>query len=160
VHAVVADSPGVSLLNVFRACTSFPQSVQERLPNEPSWAVWLLGIVLGHLATRQTISGWDLRRAMLVHGCQTPMNYVKSLHEFDNDSILGHVNVPVLITRAQKYEIGDQAELVYHKLVNCEMKTFMLFRGEDDTSGQCGKGAKMLFSERVFAWLDETLSGR
>jgi esterase/lipase len=95
---------------------------------------------------------------MLVHGCHTPLDYMISLQEFDNQPILGQIKIPVLITRAQKDEMSDQAELVYHKLINCEKKTFMIFRDDDGAYKNCETGARMLFSERVFAWLDETLS--
>lgn len=81
----------------------------------------------------------------------------ESLHEFDNDDILGQVKIPVLITSAQKNKLGDRVKLVYHKLVNCDKKRFMVFRDEDGASGHCQTGARMLFSEQVFAWLDETL---
>ena len=54
---------------------------------------------------------------MLVHVCNSPIEYMKSLHEFDNESILGEINIPVLITRAPKDKIGDQAEIIYNRLL-------------------------------------------
>jgi alpha-beta hydrolase superfamily lysophospholipase len=158
VHAVVADPAELNLIDTFRARLSFPQNMLERLPNGPAWAIWLLHIILRRMAASQSVAGWALRRGMLVHGCHTPLDYMISLQEFDNQPILGQIKIPVLITRAQKDEMSDQAELVYHKLINCEKKTFMIFRDDDGAYKNCETGARMLFSERVFAWLDETLS--
>lgn len=158
VHAVVADSAGLNLIDGFRSRTPFPRSVRKRLPDGPAWAVWLLGIIMGRVAAGQGTAGWALRQGMLVHGCSTPIEYVRSLHDFENEPILGEIKIPVLITQSQKDEIDGSAELVHGRLVNCENKTFMVFGNEEGAAERCQSGARMLFSERVFAWLDETLS--
>lgn len=158
VQAVVADPAELNLIDAFRSRLPFPQTVCDQLPDGPAWAAWLLELILGRMATGSGMAGWALRRGMLVHGCTTPMEYVKSLHEFDNEPFLEKIKIPVLITRAQKDEIGDQAENVYRKLVNCDKKGFLVFRDEEGAAEHCQTGARMLFSEKVFAWLDETLS--
>jgi hypothetical protein len=94
---------------------------------------------------------------MLVHDCNSLIEYLKSLHEFENESILGQINIPVLITRASKDAICDQAEIVYNKLVSCNKNMFMVFGNQDGTTEHRQTGARMLFSESVFAWLDGTL---
>lgn len=75
VHAVVANPAELNLMDAIRVRTPFPHSVRERLPKEPFWAGWLLGILPRRMAAAQNASGWVLRRAMLVHGCQTPLDY-------------------------------------------------------------------------------------
>lgn len=158
IHAVVADPAELNLIDAFRSRLPFSQSINGQLPEGPPWASWLLDLFLSHKAGGNNMIGWALRRGMLVHGCSKPMDWVKSLHEFDNGPILGRIKVPVLITRAQKDEIGDQAAEVYEKLAGCEKKTFMVFKDEDGAAEHCQTGARMFYSEKVFAWLDETLS--
>ena len=158
VHAVVADPAELNLIDTIRWRIPFAQGVYHQLPESRPLAIWLLEVVLARLAAGDDMAGWTLRGGMLVHGCNTPMQYLKSIHEFDNAPILGRIKTPVLITRAQKDQTGDQAEIVYQKLVNCEKKSFLVFRDEEGTAEHCQTGARMLFSERVFAWLDENLS--
>jgi pimeloyl-ACP methyl ester carboxylesterase len=158
IHALVADPAELNLIDAFRSRLPFPQSICDQLPEGPPWAAWLLDLFLRQKAGGNNMIGWALRRGMLVHGCSTPIEWVKSLHEFDNESILGGIKMPVLITRAEKDEIGNQAANVYERLVNCEKKTFMVFEDEDGAAEHCQTGARMFYSERVFAWLDETLS--
>lgn len=157
-HALVADPAELNLIDAFRSRLPFPQSLCDQLPEGPAWAAWLMGIVLNRIAAGHSLGGWALRRGMLVHGCDNPMAYVKTLHEFDNESVLGQIRIPTLITRAEKDEIGDQAGTVYRKLINCENKQLIVFKDVDGAAEHCQTGARMLFSEAVFAWLDETLS--
>ena len=65
---------------------------------------------------------------------------------------------PVLITRAEKDGIGNQADNVLKKLTNSEKKSFILFKDKEGAGQHCQVGARRLFSEKVFSWLDETLS--
>ena len=85
VHALVADPAEMNLIDAFRSHLPFPQSICDQLPESPTWAAWLLSIILNRMSTTQGTAGWALRRGMLVHGCDSPMSYIKSLHEFDNE---------------------------------------------------------------------------
>jgi pimeloyl-ACP methyl ester carboxylesterase len=158
VSAIVADPAELSLLDAFRSRLPFPRSICDQLPEGPAWAATLLDFILNRMAAGNSMPGWIFRRGMLVHGCNTPMEYVKSLHEFDNKRILESIKVPTLITRAELDEIGSQASDVYEALVNCEKKKLIVFADEDGAGEHCQTGARMLFSEKVFQWLGEVLS--
>jgi pimeloyl-ACP methyl ester carboxylesterase len=159
VHAVVADPGELNLLDAFRGRLPFPQSICDQLPEGPGWAAMLLGFILGHMAAGNSMPGWALRRGMLVHACDTPMEYVRSLAAFDNQSALGQVKIPALITRAEGDEIAAQAETVYERLVSTDKKCLMRFTDEDGAAEHCETGARAFFNEKVFTWLDNTLYG-
>jgi esterase/lipase len=103
--------------------------------------------------------GWALRRGMLVHGCDTPMKYVPSLATFDNQSTLGQIKIPTLITKAEDDEIAAQAETVYDRLVSSDKRYLLRFTDEDGAAEHCKTGARTFFNEKVLTWLDNTLSG-
>lgn len=159
IHAVVADPGELNLLNAFRGHLPFPQSICDQLPGGPGWATMLLSFILNRLAAGSSMPGWALRRGMLVHGHETPIEYVRSLAEFDNQSILGQIKIPTLITKAEDDEIAAQAETVYDRLVNTDKKCLMRFTDEDGGAEHCETGARTFFSEKVFAWLDDILLG-
>lgn len=58
VHTVVADPAQLNFIDSFRSRMPFLQSVCERLPESPAWAVWLLGVILGNIAGGQSLAGW------------------------------------------------------------------------------------------------------
>jgi hypothetical protein len=151
IHALVADPGELNLLDAFRGRLPFPQSICDQLPEGPGWATMLLSVILNHLAAGSSMPGWALRRGMPVHGHDTPIEYVRSLAEFSNQSILGQIKIPTLIRKAEDDEIAAQAETVYDSLVNTDEKCLMRFTDEDGAAEHCETGARAFFSEKVFA---------
>src|SRR3569833_199214 len=158
IAAVVADPGELGLEQAFRERLPFPRGIADRLPREPAWAVSLLGLLLGRMAGGAGAGGWVLRRGMLVHGTTTPLDFVRTLHEFDNAPVLGKIRVPTLVTHAMEDGLAGQAKVVFEKLTACEKKEYMQFSDETGAGEHCELGARSFYSEKVFAWLDDVLS--
>jgi alpha-beta hydrolase superfamily lysophospholipase len=66
------------------------------------------------------------------------------------------ITCPMLICRAENDPIAHQADEFYAALT-CP-KDFILFTAEEGAGDHCEMEARMLLSQRVFDWLDETLT--
>ena len=157
VSAVIADPGEMSLFDAFCERLPFPQSICDQLPEGPWWAVTILDFILGRMLGGAGMLGWVLRRGLLVHGCATPLEYVRTLPQFDNKPVLGQIKIPTLITKAEGDAIAAQAEAVLEALVSCERKELVRFGEGDGAQEHCETGARMFYHEKVFAWLDNVL---
>lgn len=68
------------------------------------------------------------------------------------------IRCPTLICMAEEDEIAVSAPSLFHALAGCETKRLERFTREEDGAGaHCETGARLVFNQRVFDWLDEVL---
>jgi pimeloyl-ACP methyl ester carboxylesterase len=114
----------------------------------------ILNPVFKFMLKKRQIS-WALRRIFWVHGVSGPQEYFKIIRQFKISDRVLEITCPTLVCQAEEDDIAAYAKVLYDHL-RCP-KTFMLFKAEEGASEHCETGARSLFHQRMFDWLDETL---
>lgn len=159
VDAVIADPPSMSLLTAFRSRMPFPESTANQLPEGPVWAVSVLNFMLNWMQASQSALGWTLRRGMLVHSCDSPMELVRSFAAFDNAPYVGKITIPTFCAKAEDDDLGFQTNDVFENLSDCKSKQMVTFGAMEGAGDHCEMGARQFYAETVFAWLEELFNG-
>ena len=104
---------------------------------------------------RRPTAGWGLRRGLLVHGAEDPLELIDSMREFTLRGRAGDIRCPTWVCNAEQDDIGASApELV--AALSCE-KEFVQFKTAEGAGDHCEQGARMLYHARSFGWLDARL---
>jgi pimeloyl-ACP methyl ester carboxylesterase len=151
--ACIADPGEYSLIDEFKS--RLPPFIARELPDGKPWVLSLLAIILGR-RLRHPTAGWGLRRGLWVHGVKTPLDYLRLTKEYSLAACADRIRCPTLICRADEDEIGVTAKRLYDAL-SCE-KALLTFSGTEGAGAHCEAGARTLFNERVFDWLDAALA--
>jgi pimeloyl-ACP methyl ester carboxylesterase len=150
--ACIADPGELSLFEELKS--RVPSFVARRI----SQGNRLMGGLVNRMMTRRmrhTTAGWGLRRAMWVHGVASPLAYFRLTREYTNEGRAGQIRCPTLICSAENDEIGVTAHRLYEALT-CD-KTFTTFTVKEGAGEHCEVGARSLFNQRAFDWLDGVL---
>jgi hypothetical protein len=114
----------------------------------------VLRILAGYLIKKPT-GGWALRRGLLVHGLDHPIEFVESLREYTLAGRAERISCPTWVCSAEGDEISESApELV--AALTCE-KEYVRFTAAEGAGDHCEAGARILYHARSFAWLDQLL---
>jgi hypothetical protein len=68
---------------------------------------------------------------------------------------VGRIRCPTLVCSAENDDIGVTADRLFERLT-CP-KTRLRFLDSEGAGEHCEAGARSLFNERAFNWLDQTL---
>ena len=150
--ALIADPGNLSLEDEFK--TRLPAFVANRLSSRAPWIVWPLGWVLSR-RLRHLTQGWALRRGLWVHGVAKPMDYIRLLKSYSSKEAARHIACPSLICRAEDDGIGVTARNLYDLIP--APKLFHVFKSKDGAGEHCEAGARELFNQFAFDWLDGVL---
>jgi pimeloyl-ACP methyl ester carboxylesterase len=102
---------------------------------------------------------WRLiQRGLWVHGKETLFDYFAELSTFELSSVAGQIACPTLLTQAEDDMLAVTAETLYDALT-VERKELVRFTAAEGAGGHCEGTARRLYHQRVFDWLDETLTG-
>jgi pimeloyl-ACP methyl ester carboxylesterase len=153
--ACIADPGEFSLLEEFKS--RVPAFIARQLPDGKPFALALLNRILTR-RLRHTTAGWGLRRGMWVHGVNSPLAYVKLTQDYTLEGRVEKIRCPTLICSAENDEIGVTARKLYDAL-SCE-KAFIAFTAKEGAGEHCEVGARSVFNQRAFDWLDAVLAGR
>lgn len=107
---------------------------------------------------RHTTAGWGMRRGLWVHGVATPLEYLNLTREYTLEGRADKIRCPTLICSAENDEIGATARKLYAAL-SCE-KAFLAFAAAEGAGEHCETGARALFNQRAFDWLDTVFARR
>jgi pimeloyl-ACP methyl ester carboxylesterase len=151
--ACIADPGEFSLLEEFK--TRVPAFVAREVPDGNPLVLRLLNLILNR-KLRHPTAGWGLRRGMWVHGVASPLDYVKLTQHYSLKGRAEHIRCPTLVCSAENDEIGVTARTLYDAL-SCE-KAFLAFTAKEGAGEHCEAGARSLFNQRAFDWLDAALS--
>ncbi len=105
---------------------------------------------------RHPTAGWGLRRAMWVHGVDSPLAYLRLTRAYTNEGRAEQIRCPTLICSAENDEIGVTARRLYEALT-CE-KTLITFTSKEGAGEHCEAGSRSLFNQRAFDWLGRVLA--
>jgi len=152
--ACIADPGEYSLLGEFKS--RIPAFVARELPDGKPLALRLLSLILNR-KLRHTTAGWGLRRGMWVHGAGSPLDYVKLTQDYTLVGRAKYIRCPTLVCSAENDDIGVTARQLYDAL-SCE-KAFIAFTAKEGAGAHCEAGARSLFNQRAFDWLDRILEG-
>jgi len=104
---------------------------------------------------RHTTAGWGLRRCLWVHGLDDPMSYFRLTQEYTLAGRVDRIRCPTLVCSAENDEIGASADTLFTGLT-CK-KTRLVFTAKEGAGAHCEAGARSLFNQRAFDWLDSVL---
>ncbi len=153
--ACIADPGQYSLLEEAR--TRLPAPLARQLPNG---SPFMLNIIdrLMRLRLRHPTEGWAIRRGLWVHGVERPIDYLRLAAQYTLEGRIERIRCPTLIASAEGDAIGATAGKLYD-LLTCP-KTFQRFKTSEGAGAHCEAGARGLFNQRVFDWLDAVLGAQ
>jgi dienelactone hydrolase len=97
-----------------------------------------------------------VRRGPWVHGVDTVAEYLEAMATFELSPVADQIRCPTLLTQAE----GDRTGAGADKLLEAirAPKVLVQFTEAEGAGGHCEAHARHLYHQRVFDWLDETLS--
>ena len=144
--------------DLFRATASrLPGVLARQLPHGNP----LLLRVLDRLASAvmsKPVAGWALRRNLMVHGVDRPLEYFRLAPLYSLAGREADIQCPTFVCRTDADELGALAPELFAAL-RCRKK-FVEFKAADGAGGHCEAGARVSFHQEVFSWLDEVLKIR
>ena len=151
--ALIADPGQLSLLEETR--TRLPGPIARALPDGSKFWLGALERIL-QMRIKDPIKGWALRRGLYVHDVETPLDYLKLLANYTSEGRLDRIRCPVLVASAEADEIGATARRLFDGIQS--PKTFQRFLVAEGAGEHCESGARALFNQRAFDWLQATFS--
>jgi hypothetical protein len=151
--ACIADPGEFSLFEELKS--RVPGFVARSLPDGSTFILALMNLTMRR-RMRHLTEGWGMRRAMWVHGLDSPLEYVRTTTNYTLEERAGRIRCPTLICSAENDEIGVTARRLYDALT-CE-KDFIAFTAREGAGNHCEAGARSLFNQRAFDWLDRVFN--
>ena len=151
--ALIADPGQFSLLEEMR--TRLPGALARALPDGDRFR---LGVVerLVNLRRGHLTGGWAIRRGMLTHGVERPIDYLKLTAQYTLEGRVERIRCPTFIASAEADAIGATARKLYDRLVCPKVfERFTVVRGAGE---HCEAGARGAFNRRLFGWLDDRMA--
>ena len=100
---------------------------------------------------------WAIDNGMFTFGVSSPAAWILKTADFTLEGITDGISCPLLVIQSEDDpNFPGQAQKLYDA-VTCP-KTYMLFTEEEGAQYHCQMGAKAIFSQKVFDWLDETFA--
>lgn len=99
-------------------------------------------------------AGWPLRRGMLVHGADSPLDYVLKTKEYSLAGRAANITCPMFVCNAANDPIGATAQELVAALT-CPHE-FVTFTGA--AADHCESGARLQYDARMYQWLEGVLS--
>jgi dienelactone hydrolase len=117
-------------------------------------ATAVLRLILARLV-KQPTAGWALRRGILVHGAADVIGYLEMLRPFTLAGRAEAIRCPTWVCNAAGDDISASAPQLVDALT-CD-KTYVQFTAAEGADDHCEVGARLLYHERSFGWLDARL---
>ena len=100
---------------------------------------------------------WFLGNGMFTFGVDTPSAFLLAFSEYSMAGVAEQISCPTLVIDSDNdTSMKGEARRLYDAL-SCP-KDFMLFTTQEGAGLHCQMGAMLLAHQRIFDWLDETLS--
>ena len=147
--ACIADPGEFSLFEEFKS--RMPGFIARAISNGNPLVLALLDVILRR-RMRHTTAGWGLRRGLWTHGVKNPLDYIRLTKDYSLEGRIDRIRCPTLVCAAENDDIGVTARRLFETLT-CE-KAFITFTASDGAGAHCEAGARELFNQRAFDWLD------
>jgi len=102
--------------------------------------------------TRRFILG----RGMWVHGATTPWEYFKKFEAYSLAGVAKNIQCPTFVDEAEKDRRRGGGKDLYDAL-QC-FKQYVLFAANEGAGEHCEAGAREVFFQKMFDWLDSILA--
>ena len=152
--ACLADPGQYSLLEETR--TRLPGPLARALPDGSPFLLDLIDR-LARMRLNHPTKGWAIRRGLFVHGVERPIDYLKLTAQYTLEGRVERIACPTFIASAEGDAIGATAGMLFERLT-CP-KRFQRFLVSEGAGAHCESGARGLFNQRAFDWLDSVLAG-
>jgi pimeloyl-ACP methyl ester carboxylesterase len=152
IAACIADPGEFTLFEEMKS--RMPPWIARELPNGNPLVLAGLNLMMRR-RMRHVTAGWGLRRGLWVHGVDSPLAYLRLTQDYSLEGLAGRIRCPTLICSAENDDIGVTADKLYAALT-CE-KARLRFLAAEGAGEHCESGARSLFNERAFDWLDDVL---
>ncbi len=100
-------------------------------------------------------AGWALRRGLWVHGISDPLDYVAATRAYSLRGLERLITCPTLVIATEDDTLSSNQKELFDNIV--APKKYLWFTAAEGANHHCEAGARRLYHERVFAWLDETI---
>ena len=147
--ALIADPGEYSLFEEFK--NRMPGFAAKGLTSGNPFVMMILRFVLAR-RIRHLTGGWGLRRGLWTHGVKNALAYIRATAEYTNEGRAQNIRCPTLVCSAENDDIGVTAPALFDALT-CE-KQFIAFKATEGAGEHCEAGARSLFNQRAFDWLD------
>jgi predicted alpha/beta hydrolase len=149
IAACIADPGEASLFDEMKS--RMPGFIARELLGGSQIVLSLLNLMLRR-RIRHVTAGWGLRRGLWVHGVKNPLDYLRLTQDYNLDGRAEQIRCPMLVCSAENDDIGVTADALYDALT-CA-KTRLAFSAAQGAGEHCEAGARSLFNEKAFDWLD------
>ncbi|MET0474754.1 MAG: alpha/beta hydrolase [Mycobacterium sp.] len=113
--------------------------------------------LIGGRTEAPTSQRWVLSNAMWVFGVATGQELIDEAAKYDLTDVADQITCPTLVCEAEDDQFFQgQPEMLYEAL-HCP-KTFLRFTAAEGAGEHCHEGALTLFHQRMFDWLDDTVT--
>ena len=151
--ACVSDCGPYDLFDT--SASRLPPFLARQLPNGNPTSLALLRRILLHVMAHPT-KGWALRRNLMVHGLNDPLEYFRMAPEYSLKGREHLIECPTFVCSAENDDLSVNAPRLYDALV-CQ-KEYVQFKSADGAGEHCESGARINFHQHAFDWLDNVLS--
>ena len=100
-------------------------------------------------------AGWAMRRNLMVHGLSDPLEYFRIAPQYSLKGLEHQIGCPTFVCSAEGDDLSAGAGKLYDALI-CP-KQYVLFRSAEGAGQHCESGARTVFHQRAFDWLDRVL---
>jgi len=151
--ACVSDCGPYDLTSV--VASKLPPRLAKQLPDGNPVVLRLIDRVVRRVMGRPT-AGWAMRRNLLVHDLDGPLAYFRMAGDYSLKGREHLIECPTLVCAAEGDDLSAFAPRLFDAL-QCP-KGFVEFTRAEGAGEHCEGGARVLFHQRVFGWLDEVLA--
>ena len=103
-----------------------------------------------------TTQRFILGRGMWVHGVTTPWEYLKTFQAYSLAEVARNIQCPTFVNEAENDRRRGGGKELYDAL-RCP-KEYVLFRASEGAGEHCETGAREVFFQKMFDWLDPILA--
>ncbi|MEO6116403.1 MAG: alpha/beta fold hydrolase, partial [Pseudolysinimonas sp.] len=155
-HRLAACVSDCGPYDLFDASASrLPGFLAKQLPHGNATLLRLLDRLVKGVLSRPT-AGWALRRNLMVHGLSDPLEYFRMAPDYSMKGREHLIECPTFVCSAEGDDLSVNAPRLYDAL-RCP-KEYVQFAKADGGGEHCESGARTLFHQRAFDWLDRVLA--
>jgi pimeloyl-ACP methyl ester carboxylesterase len=151
---IVACIANDGVLSIYDAWLNQLQSIRKDIKNRNAPVV---NAVIYTIMNFDIGTKWKITHSMLVFGAKSLLELIEKVSEYSMYDISDKIKCPTLLLAGEKdHSFAGQAKKLYG-LLKCPKK-YILFTTEEGAEDHCHIAALSLANQRIFDWLDETLT--
>ena len=151
--ACISDCGPYDLFDV--TARRLPGFLGRQLPDGSPALLRLLDRLVRAVMNKPT-AGWAMRRNLMVHGLSDPLEYFRIAPRYSLKGIEHQIGCPTFVCSAEGDDLSADAKKLYDALT-CP-KQYVRFRSAEGAGQHCEGGARTVFHQRAFDWLDQVLN--